>query len=176
MNITTSTNLNSVLIALGSNLPGLNGRTPAENIYEGVHQLKRNGFCSLRLSSLYQTTPVPPSAQPHFVNAVALAFTTLSPAGVMEVLHDIERSLGRTRSVKNEARILDLDLLDFNGLVVDCPDEENGGLTLPHPRLHERVFVLQPLCDVAADWHHPKLGESAAMLLLALPSERGIRL
>lgn len=169
--------LHTTLIALGSNLPGLNGRTPAENIHESVRALKKKDFLILRLSPFYQTAPVPPSSQPNFINAVAVALTGLSPFKTMDTLHDIERSMGRTRSIKNEARILDLDLLDFNGLIVESQaGEETGGLVLPHPRLHERAFVLQPLCDVAPDWCHPTLGKSASVLLSELACNNGFRL
>lgn len=157
------------LIALGSNLPGVGGATPEANIRRAAGGLAGHGIRVLSLSPLYRTAPVPPSGQPDFVNAVALAETSLAPAAVLTALLEVERALGRVRAVKNEARIIDLDLLALGDTVLTGREDGMGGLVLPHPRLHERRFVLEPLCDVAPGWRHPTLGKTARDLLAGLP-------
>ncbi|MEL0022903.1 MAG: 2-amino-4-hydroxy-6-hydroxymethyldihydropteridine diphosphokinase, partial [Alphaproteobacteria bacterium] len=105
-----------------------------------------------------------------FVNAVLLAHTALSPEETLAQLHAIESQFGRTRNVRNEARVLDIDLLDYDGEVVDEPS-----LTLPHPRLHQRAFVLMPLRDILPEWTHPKTGDDVTAMISALPAEQDIR-
>lgn len=104
-----------------------------------------------------------------FVNAVARIETSLSPAGVLAALHLTEAAYGRLRSEANAARTLDLDLLAYGDLV-----RTEGAPLLPHPRLHERAFVLFPLRDLAPRWRHPVLGETSENLAARLP-EQGIR-
>ena len=105
---------------------------------------------------------MPASDQPWFVNGVAEVATRLDPAALLVLLHAVEREFGRTRGVANAARVLDLDLLAYGATVADG---RNGGPILPHPRLHERAFVLVPLVDLAPDWRHPVLGKTATELL-----------
>src|SRR5207237_2459085 len=95
----------------------------------------------------YLSEPVPPSDQPWFVNGVAIVETALAPAALLARLMSVERRFGRRREARNAARPLDLDLLDYEGC--DCA---TVSLTLPHPRLHERRFVLAPLVHVALVW------------------------
>jgi 2-amino-4-hydroxy-6-hydroxymethyldihydropteridine diphosphokinase len=92
----------------------------------------------------------------------------LGPCDLLARLHAIEASFGRARRVRNEARPLDLDLIDYDGTVRDGTD---GGPVLPHPRAHERAFVLLPLADLAPGWRHPVSGARAAALLAALPAD-----
>lgn len=104
------------------------------------------------------------SDQPWFVNGVAAVSTGLNPAGLLSVLHEVEAEFGRTRTLRNEARILDLDLIAYDELVTDGATPP----TLPHPRMHERAFVLLPLSDIAPDWRHPATGAALPDLIAAL--------
>lgn len=104
------------------------------------------------VSSLYRSAPVD-AGGPDFVNAVAELTTDLSPLQLLRALQAIEQAAGRERPFRNAPRTLDLDLLLFGQRVLDTP-----ALTLPHPRLHLRAFVLQPLLELAPDLHHPTLG------------------
>jgi len=106
------------------------------------------------------------SDQPWFVNGVVAVETFLPPAELLGLLHDVEAEFGRTRNIRNEARILDLDLIAYDDRIMNEPNS----LILPHPRLHERVFVLLPLADIDPTWHHPITGAAVADLIDALPA------
>lgn len=110
----------------------------------------------IRYSSLYETEPVGLRDQPGFINAVAIVDTALSPRALLDGLLDIERRHGRVRTVKNGPRTLDLDILLYGNVRV-----HEDGLTIPHPRMHERGFVLEPLLEVDADCQIPGLGGAA---------------
>ncbi|MGI4799158.1 MAG: 2-amino-4-hydroxy-6-hydroxymethyldihydropteridine diphosphokinase, partial [Janthinobacterium lividum] len=119
----------------------------------------------------YRTAPIPASDQPDFINGVARFSGLLTPADLLSILQAIEAEAGRIRDLPNAARTLDLDLLAVGDLVIDTPR-----LTLPHPRLAERAFVLFPLCDVAPTWRHPVLRHTALELRDGLPPQRIERL
>lgn len=124
----------------------------------------------LARSSVRETAPVGPIAQGPFLNAVALIETSLPPRELLSRLHAIERSRGRDRAREQRwgPRTLDLDILLYDNLILDQP-----GLTIPHPRLHERRFVLEPLAEVWPDAIVPPLRRSVADLLAALPASVG---
>ena len=114
-------------------------------------------------SGFYRNPAWPDPRDPPFINGVALVSTSLPPAALLDVLHEVEAQFGRTRHAPNAPRTLDLDLLDYNGLV------QAGPPSLPHPRMQDRPFVLVPLKDVAPVWHHPVSGQPVADLIAALP-------
>ena len=116
----------------------------------------------LRLSPVYETDPVGPP-QPPYLNMVAELETELSPKGLLAEMLGIEKALGRERRERWGPRTLDLDLLLYGDLVL-----EEAGLSVPHPRLHERAFVLVPLLDLLPEGRHPLLGQSFAELLASL--------
>ena len=116
----------------------------------------------LRLSPIYETDPVGPP-QPPYLNMVAELETELSPKGLLAEMLRIEKALGRERRERWGPRTLDLDLLLYGDLVL-----EEAGLSVPHPRLHERAFVLVPLLDLLPEGRHPLLGQSFAELLASL--------
>jgi len=159
-----------ILIGIGSNLAAPPAATPRETAAEALPALAAPHLQPLSCSSWYESAPVPASDQPWFVNAVALIASDLEPELVLKRLLDVESRFGRVRGERNAARTLDLDLLDYDGLVIDTPR-----LTLPHPRLHQRRFVLEPLFEIAPNWRHPVLGLGAADLLAGLAPEQPVR-
>lgn len=151
-----------ILIGLGANLPSLAGPPPA-TLAAALEALAAAGLAIERRSPWYRTAPLPAGDQPWYVNGIAAVATRLEPAEVLAALHRIEARFGRIRRRRNEPRPLDLDLIDYEGLV------RPSAPVLPHPRLHERAFVLLPLQDVAPDWRHPVSGAGLAELIARLP-------
>lgn len=151
----------TILVGIGANMPGPDGRNALASCEWAVARLGAlRGLRLVARSRWYRSTPVPPSGQPDYVNGAACLSGDADPSDLLSQLHGIEDEGGRVRGEINAARTLDLDLLAVDGLMVDGP-----GLILPHPRLHERGFVLAPLCEVAPGWMHPRLHRSAAELL-----------
>jgi 2-amino-4-hydroxy-6-hydroxymethyldihydropteridine diphosphokinase len=153
-------------IGLGGNMPSARLGTPRATLSAAIDALTEAGPSHLRRSRWYRSAPVPPSAQPPFVNAVVAVRPDRPPVALLLLLHQIEHRFGRIRTVPNAARVLDLDLLAVDDLVCDGP----GGLTLPHPRLHRRAFVLKPWAELAPEWRHPVLGRTVAELIARLPA------
>jgi 2-amino-4-hydroxy-6-hydroxymethyldihydropteridine diphosphokinase len=148
-----------VLISLGANIPSRAG-TCAQTFKAALAALTRAGVEILDVSPFYETEAWPYPGDPPFLNAVAAIRTQLQPIALMTLLHGVETDFGRKRSVPNAPRELDLDLLDYAGQIRD------GEVTLPHPRVATRRFVLEPLKSVAPDWRHPVTGEPIDALLL----------
>ncbi|WP_417842920.1 2-amino-4-hydroxy-6-hydroxymethyldihydropteridine diphosphokinase [Thalassospira sp.] len=162
----------AVLIALGANLPTERFGAPADAVRAAIDVLATSDGITLQeVSRFYETAPVPVSDQPWYVNAIIRVETVFSPVDLMKYLHKIEADFGRVRLARNEARVLDLDLVAYGRHKI----QDDGGLIVPHPRLHERAFVLLPLQDVAANWMHPVLLKTVAQLVDALPDDQEIR-
>jgi 2-amino-4-hydroxy-6-hydroxymethyldihydropteridine diphosphokinase len=158
------------MVAIGANLRGADGAAPVETCRAAATAL--DGLPGLRLRGLsrwYRTTPMPPSGQPDYINGVAHLSGAILPDDLLAALQELEAKAGRTRGAPNAARTLDLDIIAMGSLICDTPD-----LILPHPRGHERRFVLQPLADVAPDWVHPGLGQTVEALIAGLP-DQGVR-
>jgi 2-amino-4-hydroxy-6-hydroxymethyldihydropteridine diphosphokinase len=151
-----------ILIALGSNLPSRAGPT-AETLKAALAALEAQGVEIRKVSSFRQTPAWPNPADPPFTNAVALLDTSLQPVALLKLLHAVETGFGRVRSRPNAPRSLDLDLLAHGGTVLDV-----GPLILPHPRLAERRFVLEPLAEIVPHWRHPVTGLTPVHMLALL--------
>jgi 2-amino-4-hydroxy-6-hydroxymethyldihydropteridine diphosphokinase len=158
-----------ILIGIGGNLESARFGPPRDTLSAALEALKAERVRILTHSGWYRTEPVPLSDQPWFVNAVVSLATELGAEDLLIVLQAIERQFGRVRGEPNAPRILDLDILDYQGEVMNATS-----LVLPHPRLHERRFVLMPIAEIAPDWRHPILGLTAAQLLALLSSEQQI--
>ncbi len=159
-----------ILVALGANLAGEGGLTPLQTCCRAAAAL--DGVAGLRciaLSRWFETVPMPPSGQPLYINGVARLEGAADPAILLAALQALEARHGRHRAAPNAARTLDLDIIAMGSLVRAAPDP-----VIPHPRMHERAFVLAPLLDVAPDWRHPVLNRTARDLLAALP-DQGVR-
>ena len=160
-----------MFIAIGGNLPDMQGRSALLNCKAAVESLRvLPGLRFAGLSPWYETAPIP-AGGPTYINGVAWLVGQIDPAELLRRLQVIETRGGRVRSVLNAPRTLDLDIIGIGSLVRDMPDP-----IVPHPRAHLRRFVMQPLCDLRPDWVHPVLGQSAADILESLPEQEIKRL
>jgi 2-amino-4-hydroxy-6-hydroxymethyldihydropteridine diphosphokinase len=147
-----------VHIGIGSNL----GDRRAHCL-EAVKLLGENHIAVMSQSSLHETEPWGRKDQPHFINMAVEAETSLSPQGLLQVLRSIEKAMGRRDSGKWGPRIIDLDILFYDDVTLNSDD-----LKIPHPHLHERVFVLKPLAEIAPGKVHPALGKTVLELLSSI--------
>ena len=157
-----------ILIGIGANLGRRGASTPQRTCEAALSAMAAARIRIVCRSRWYRSAPVPRSLQPWFVNGVAVVETRLPPLELLHRLQAIERRFGRWRGRANAARTLDLDLLAYGSRVVEGHD-----VLLPHPRMHERAFVLVPLREVAPRWRHPIFGETAGELVATLaPGQR----
>jgi 2-amino-4-hydroxy-6-hydroxymethyldihydropteridine diphosphokinase len=155
-----------ILIGLGANLPSSYGEPPA-TLRAALARLAEAGATALRRSRFWHSAPVPLSDQPWYVNAVAAIETTLPPERLLALLHEVEAEFGRVRGVVNAPRLIDLDLLAYGREI-----REGGAPILPHPRLHQRAFVLRPLSDIAPGWVHPSTGRTLTEMIEELSRDQ----
>ena len=173
----------NLLVALGSNATSKAG-DPADTVRAALASLDRAPVKVVARSRLYVSPFVPAGAEPDVINAVALCKSDLSASDLLGHLHEIEAEFDRERKVRWTTRTLDLDLLTMDQIVlpdqstlrewVTLPSKDQQTLApetliLPHPRMHERAFVLVPAADVAPDWRHPLLGKTIREMLADLP-------
>ena len=150
-----------ILIALGANLPSAAGR-PEDTLRAALVSLGARGITVERQSGFYASEAWPNPADPPFVNAAVAVRTSLGPADLLRVLHEVEADFGRKSGPRNAPRPLDLDLIDYDGRI------EHGVPELPHPRMETRAFVLVPLWEIAPDWRHPVSGQTIAELMAGI--------
>ena len=136
-----------IYIGIGSNLGDKEG-----NCKTAIERLSKNGIAVKKISSPYRTKPWGVEDQPDFVNMAVKAETNVNPSELLTILKTIEKEMGRQDGVRWGPRLIDLDLLFYDDLVISCDE-----LAIPHPLLHEREFVLLPMTEIAAEFVHPVL-------------------
>ncbi|MEL6227762.1 MAG: 2-amino-4-hydroxy-6-hydroxymethyldihydropteridine diphosphokinase [Pseudomonadota bacterium] len=159
-----------VLIALGSNMSSTFGSPLATLNWARaeLHCTLAGMMCS---SPVYASSPVGPGLQRIYVNAVLAGDVTVSPRVLLRLCQRLERQAGRRRRMRWTARPLDVDVIDYRGVVLHPRADQSvaATLVLPHPKVAERPFVLQPIRDIAPHWRHPVTGLTAAAMLARLP-------
>lgn len=159
-----------ILIGLGANLPSQYG-TPAETLLEAQAVLEKEGIKILKASSIWLTAPVPVTdTHPWYANRVLSIQTDLYPMPLLMKLLEIETRFGRVRSYQNAPRVLDLDVIAYKHEISDDKD-----LILPHPRMHERAFVLRPMAEILDYWKHPESQKTLSELVESLDEEQKVR-
>ena len=157
-----------IVIGVGANLDSEFG-SPLETITAAV-MLMAAGMDIVQKSRIWKSAPVPyDAAQNWYHNAVIEVETNLSPDALLEALLEIETGFGRVRSVKNAPRVLDLDLIVYGDQII-----QNDNLIVPHPRMHERLFVLKPLEDLDKKWIHPVLKRDIHQMIKAVAAGQEI--
>ena len=153
----------SIYLGIGSNLGN-----KKSNIEKAKFNLIQNGIKIIQTSSYYESPSWPNPKNPKFLNIVLQIRTNLKPLDLLYKCKEIETKLGRKKSFKNSPRVCDIDIIDYNRLLI------NNKMTLPHPRMHTRNFVLLPLFEISKNWRHPILKYHIKKLILLL-SNRDIR-
>lgn len=153
-------------VGLGSNIGD-----KAENILRALDILSQSDDIKVtKVSSFYETEPIGYEDQDWFINAVAQVETIFSPEELLSAFKKVEQIMGRKNTIRWGPREIDLDLLMYDQLCFESP-----GLVIPHPRLHERAFVLVPLAEIASDLFHPIQKKTIAELLAELQSQKAVR-
>lgn len=145
----------TVYIGIGSNLGNRE-----ENCLKAIRLMEEQGIKVVKRSSLYETEPWGVKDQPMFINMVIEAETELTPQELLKALKSIESSMGRTETKRWGPRLIDLDILFYNDMIINTPE-----LRIPHPYIHERPFVLRPLGEIAPELEHPVLKKKIKELM-----------
>ena len=153
-----------ILIALGSNLSGPWG-SPTETLMSALGELNKMPLRLVKASTLIETQPWGDTNQPNFVNAVAIIETALSADALIRKLQMIERQAGRKRRKRWGPRALDLDIIDYKGEIRMLRQAHSKSLTLPHPEIAARNFVLRPIAEIAPRWKHPLTHQTAQSMI-----------
>jgi 2-amino-4-hydroxy-6-hydroxymethyldihydropteridine diphosphokinase len=154
-----------VYLSLGSNLGDR-----AKNLRDAIAALGSAGVRMVRVSSMYETEPVDYLDQPWFLNCAVEAETELAALDLLHALRGIETQMGSKKLVAKGPRLIDIDILLYSSEVIDTPE-----LQIPHPRMHLRRFVLQPLAEIAPNVRHPILGMTAAEMLASTRDKSTVR-
>ena len=157
--------MNSTYLLLGSNMGN-----SVELLSTAIEQIEKNTGKLMLQSGLYVTAAWGNTSQPDFLNQVIVIDTNLAAAETLQTILSIEKSMGRTRTIKNAPRIIDIDILFFNNEIITCQD-----LIVPHPEIQNRRFVLTPLYEIAPQMMHPLLNKSIEQLLLLCPDPLAVK-
>ena len=153
-------------LSLGSNLGDR-----VKNLREAIAELRQAGIRVTRISSTYETEPVDFMDQPWFLNIALEAETELAPTALLQTLRGIEMKMGSRKLIAKGPRLIDMDILLYADEVIDTPE-----LQIPHPRIHLRRFVLEPLAQIAPGVRHPILNMTAAEMLASTPDKSAVRI
>ena len=156
-----------IIIGIGGNIKSEDGDHPIKVAMKAIRYLKDYSINITNQSSWYETEPIPKSNQPNFFNCIVFAKTVLNELDVLKSLHEIEYRLGRRRILVNEARVIDLDLIDYSNKIL-----RNKEIIIPHPRAHQRRFVMEPLAELDKNWIHPILKTNIKKILDELNNQK----
>ena len=151
---------NKFVIAVGSNINSPEGYSPIKNCNNAINELSKFNINIVQKSSWYLSDPIPKSSQPKFYNSVFLCNSNHNPNKVLKIIDIVEQKFGRVRVFRNMSRCIDLDIISFNRTV-----KNSLLLTIPHPRMHLRKFVLLPLFEIDSHWLHPLLKKNVKYFL-----------
>ncbi|MDV7341461.1 2-amino-4-hydroxy-6-hydroxymethyldihydropteridine diphosphokinase [Terasakiella sp. A23] len=166
-----------IFVGMGANLPSPKHGSPVETLEACLKTFKDHDLKIVKRSNWYKSAPVPMSDQPWYINGVVAVETDKSPRDVLETLLEIENSFGRVRSEVNAPRVLDLDLIAHHDQIIqDEGNIEDKPFCIPHPRMHERSFVLLPLQQLAGNWTHPETQKHINDLIANLPKDQIIEI
>lgn len=159
-----------IILGLGANLSGEYG-SPLECLAKIPEFLQKKGIQTVNSSNVWKSAPVPISDQPWYHNAIIEIDTDKSPQELLTIIAEIEVKMGRVRNQKNEARIIDIDIISYNDEIIVL-----NNLNIPHERMSERAFVLFPLQEISPDWQHPATQKKIKELIEELPSGQEIKI
>ncbi len=159
--------IQKIIISIGGNIKSEDGSHPVHIGMKAIKSLKTFSINVTQQSNWYETEPIPKSNQPNFFNCIIFANTPLSALEVLNSLHKIEHMLGRRRNLENEPRIIDLDLIDYSNTILHKKE-----ITIPHPRAHQRRFVMEPLAELDVNWIHPILKKNVKEILTKLYDQK----